>query len=85
MLLSLVDVRHLCLVQLCVPGAGWSLVSCPAHGTPWAQGASPHPPAHSWALATPPWAPERGKQAWRAALAEGWKIAVGSIPPQGAF
>lgn len=24
---------------------------------------------------------QQGKQGWRAALPEGWKIAVGSIPP----
>lgn len=52
---------------------------CPA----LTQGASPHPPAHSWALTTPAWAQQRGKH--RAALPEGWKIAVGSIPSPEAF
>lgn len=66
-------------------GHWWGGVSCPDHSTPWAQGASPHPPAQGWALTTPPWAPQGETQGWGAALPQGWKIAVGSTPSQGAF
>lgn len=61
---------------------GW----CPALTTDsLAQGAWPHPPATA-GHSPPSMGTTAGEtQGWRDALPEGWKIAVGSIPSQGAF